>query len=170
MGTPPQQLQVLASTQEASTWVVAPDGCSQEDAANCTAARGGDYDYTKSSSWNLNALFQLGESNLGYGTNDVNGTFGYDTLEILGKGANAPIKHQVIASIETIDFFVGSLGLSAQPVTYPSGSDSSPSLLSSLKNENLIPSLSYGYTAGASYRTCSYQFLGIFQLTSSRVK
>lgn len=82
----------------------------------------------------------------------MNGTFGYEKLGIQGKGANVSVDHQVIASIKTNKFFVGSLGLSDQPVTYPDGSETSPSLLTSLKSENLIPSLSYGYTAGAFYR------------------
>ncbi len=85
----------------------------------------------------------------------MNGTFGYDTLNIQGKGTNASVKHSVIASVITKDFFVGSLGLTAQPINFPAGTDSSPSLLTSLKSENLIPSLSFGYTAGAFYRKYS---------------
>ena len=138
---------------------MAPDGCTQSDAVNCTAARGGVYDYTKSSTWNIKHLYGLGvESNLGtrYSGNGVSGTYGYDTLGIQGKGANASVNHQVIASILTDTYYVGNLGLSPYPIKFPiSGAaapDTSPSLLNSLKNENLIPSLSYGYTAGASYR------------------
>lgn len=154
-GTPPQQLQVLPSTEVASTWVVAPEGCNTGDAANCTEVRGGIYDDTKSSSWNVNDIYQLGaENNLGstYSGNEENGTYGYDTLSIHGKGANVSVNHQVIAAIETKTYFVGNLGLSPQPINFTDSSDPSPSLLQSLKNENLIPSLSYGYTAGASYR------------------
>lgn len=154
-GTPPQQLQVLASTEVSSTWIVAPNGCDEGDTANCTTARGGVYDGTKSSSWNKNGLYGLGdESNLGYQGNDYIGTFGYDTLGIQGKGANVSVDHQVIAAIETKGFYVGNLGLSQNAINFTTnpGTDSSPSLLTSLKNQNLIPSLSYGYTAGASYR------------------
>lgn len=154
-GSPPQQLEVLASTQVASTWVVAPDGCGTNDASNCTESRGGEYDDTKSSTWNAKGIFLLGEEiDLGYtGPNNiVNGSYGYDTLALQRQGAaSIPVDHQVLAAIITEDFYVGSLGLSNQPINV-SSTDSSPSLLSSLKTQNLIPSVSYGYTAGASYR------------------
>ena len=145
---------MLANTAVASTWVVTPDGCSQSEASNCTETRGGTYDDTKSSSWNVNALFQLGiDANLGYSGNEINGTFGYENLEIQGDGANVSVNHQVIAGIATTAFYVGGLGLSNQPITFGKNqANTSPSLLTSLKNQNLVPSQSYGYTAGASYR------------------
>ena len=152
-GSPPQQLQVLVSTEVSSTWVIAPGGCDQSDTANCTKTRGGAYDDTKSSTWNEKDLYGLGdEANLGYTGNEYNGTYGYDTLGIQGKGANVSVDHQVIAAIETPKFYIGNLGLSPYHINFTSSADSSPSLLTSLKNQNLIPSLSYGYTAGASYR------------------
>lgn len=84
----------------------------------------------------------------------MNGTYGYDTLALAGSSgaANISVDHQVIAAIITDDFFVGNLGLSNQAINMTSSADSSPSFLTSLKNQNLIPTLSYGYTAGASYR------------------
>ena len=158
VGTPPQQVQVLASTEVASTWVVAVNGCGPNDAANCTQARGGEYDDTKSTTWNPKDLYQLGaENNLGYSGNAINGTYGYDTVGLPGvSGANnISMNHQVIAGILTEVFYLGSLGLSNQAINFTDNRDSSPSLLTSLKNENLIPSLSYGYTAGAAYRKFS---------------
>ena len=120
---------------------------------NCTKTRGNTYDDTKSTSWNSKGLFQLGfEVNLGYQGNEYNGTFGYDTLGIQSKGANVSVDHQVVAAIENKGFYLGNLGLSPYNINFTSGADSSPSLLTSLKSQNLIPSLSYGYTAGASYR------------------
>ena len=164
VGTPPQQLQVLASTEVASTWVIVVDGCGPNDAANCTQARGGEYDDRKSSSWNPKTIFQLGaEDNLGYSGNAINGSYGYDTIGLLGKAGanNISVNHQVIAGLITEVFYVGSLGLSNQAINFTDSGDSSPSLLTSLKNENLIPSVSYGYTAGASYRKCQYALLHI---------
>jgi len=155
-GSPPQQLEVLASTEVASTWVVSPDGCGTHDAPNCTESRGGAYDVTNSSTWNNKGVFLLGaETNLGYTgpSNIVNGTYGYDTLMLPGKAglANVSVDHQVLAAIVTEEFYIGSLGLSNQPINV-STTDSSPSLLNSLKTQKLIPSISYSYTAGASYR------------------
>ena len=156
VGNPPQQLQVLVSTEVSSTWVVAPGGCGPAYPVNCTGARGGAYDSTKSSSWNGNALYSLGaESNLGnpYSATDQIGDFGYDTIGLPGQSgiANVSLDHQVIAAIETNNYYVGNLGLSSQNITF-TDNDKSPSFLDSLRNENLIPSLSFGYTAGASYR------------------
>ena len=69
-------------------------------------------------------------------------------------GENVTLDHQLLAGVATKDFFVGSLGLSQTPLSFqnPGGApDTRPSLITSLKDANLIPSLSYGYTAGASY-------------------
>ena len=125
---------------------------------NCTGARGGAYDSTKSSSWNVNALYALAaETNLGdpySGDNEI-GDYGYDTIGIPGQSgvADISVDHQVIAAITPDTYYLGNLGLSSQNITFSAGaSDTSPSLLGSLRNENLIPSLSFGYTAGASYR------------------
>lgn len=158
VGSPPQQLQVLVSTDVSSTWVVAPGGCGPAYPVNCTGARGGAYDSTKSSTWNVNALYALGaETNLGnpYSATTEIGDFGYDTLGVSGQSgaANVSLNHQVIAAIETNTYYLGSLGLSSQNITFTAdSSDTSASFLGSLRNENLIPSLSFGYTAGASYR------------------
>ena len=155
VGNPPQQLQVLVSTEVSSTWVVEPGGCGPDNPANCTGARGGAYDSTKSSTWNVNAFYALAtETNLGspYNDEDQIGHFGYDTIGVPGQSgvANVSLDHQVIAGIGTNNYYVGNLGLSSQNITFGS-TDTSPSFLASLKNEKLIPSLSFGYTAGASY-------------------
>lgn len=47
---------------------------------------------------------------------------------------------------------MGTLGLSQTPVNFTDPFDSRPSLITNLKSKSLIPSASYGYTAGASYR------------------
>ncbi|KAL9127673.1 MAG: hypothetical protein Q9217_003500 [Psora testacea] len=155
VGNPPQALQVLASTQQPATWAVAPAGCQSSDASNCTEARGGAFDATKSSTWFKKEVYQLNEAvNLGYGGDAVNGTYGFDTLELRGtSGAtNVSVEHQVVAGITTNKFYLGSLGLAPQVINFSSPADSSPSFLGSLKDKGMIPSLSFGYTAGASYR------------------
>jgi hypothetical protein len=49
--------------------------------------------------------------------------------------------------------FSGIFGLNPQPVNFTSlGNFSSPSFLTTLKDEGTIPSLSWSYTAGAKYR------------------
>ena len=56
-----------------------------------------------------------------------------------------------MTGLATKDFYIGSLGMSPYPVNFTNFSSPSPSMLTTLRNDNIIPSLSYGYTAGASY-------------------
>ena len=83
------------------------------------------------------------------------GHFGYETIGVPGQSgvANVSLDHQVIAGIKTNTYYLGNLGLSSQNISFKQGSsgDTSSSFLGSLRNENLIPSLSFGYTAGAAY-------------------
>lgn len=158
VGNPPQQVQVLVSTAVSSTWVVEPGGCGPSYPVNCTQTRGGTYDSAKSTSWNVNALYTLAaETNLGnpYSNADIQiGHFGYDTIALPGHSgvANVSLDRQVLAGINTTTYYLGNLGLSARNITFGTdSSDTSSSLLGSLKNRNLIPSLSFGYTAGAFY-------------------
>ena len=146
---------MLVSTNVQSTWVVEPGGCTASSPVNCTEARGGAYDSTKSSSWNVDATYTLGaETNLGhpYSSSSQQGHFAYDTIGIPGQSgvANVSLDHQVIAGIVTNTYYLGNLGLSSQNISFGTdGSDTSPSFLGSLKNTNSIPSLSYGYQPGA---------------------
>lgn len=152
---PPQPVYLLASTQQSSTWVIADAGCSGLD-DDCAEARGGLFDSTESNSWFRKDVYQLNEAvELGYGGNKNNGTYGFDTLGLMGQegAADVIVENQVVAGISTDTFYLGSLGLSPKNVSFAQSQDSADSLLTSLKAQGLIPSLSFGYTAGARYRT-----------------
>ena len=157
VGNPAQELQVLVSTQVSLTWVVEPGGCTVDSPDNCTAARGGAYDSSKSSTWNAKQTYTLAaEINLGnpYSSSTQIGDFGYETIGVPGQSgvANVSLDHQVVAGIKTNTYYLGNLGLSSRNISFTQGNgDMSPSFLGSLKTENLIPSLSFGYTAGAAY-------------------
>ena len=154
VGNPPQQIQVLPSTEIQPTWVVVPDGCTVQDPSNCTQARGGAFRSDKSSNREQINTYALGaEANLGMTQNYDNGAFAYETLGVVTPGGgNVSLSHQVIAGIATKDFFVGNLGLSPLGINFTSRDDPKPTFLSSLRAQNLIPSLSYGFTAGAYYQ------------------
>jgi len=47
----------------------------------------------------------------------------------------------------------GMFGLGPKPTNFSDFNDPQPSYMWSLKNQSIIPSLSYGYTAGASYNS-----------------
>lgn len=145
---------MLASTEISETWVVLPQGCTSNDPSNCIKERGGAYNITLSKTWNEKGVDSLKtESDLGYVNNYDNGDFGLDTLgvDVPPGHANVSLDQQVIAGVATKDFFLGNLGLANRQHTFGNGEQVS-GFLSHLNASNLIPSLSYGYTAGASYR------------------
>ena len=109
---------------------------------------------TKSQDFTFKGNFTLNiDANLGLDSEGNGGSFGYDTLAIpTVNGGNVTLDQQLLSGVATKDFFTGSLGLSARPISFQSPPDTRQSLITSLKDKNLIPSLSYGYTAGASYR------------------
>ena len=85
---------------------------------------------------------------------DDSAAFGLDTIALSDSDAiGGPRVHdQVIATIATEDFYVGTIGLSSSPTNFTNLTSPHASLLTLLKEENKIPSLSYGYTAGGRYR------------------
>lgn len=155
---------MLASTQVPETWLVDPLGCIAKDPSNCTEARGGTYHRADSStsqgsstpenpSGKPQIVSLQAERNLGMTNNSDVGSYAFDAMEI-GRPGNGNISltsAQVIAAVATKDFFIGNVGLAARHVS-ATGSGNPSGLLASLNDGNYIPSLSYGYTAGAAYR------------------
>ena len=173
VGTPPQTVQLLVSTSQPASWAVSPRGCGgSDDTDNCTQARGGAFDPSKSSTWFRKDIYQLNAAiNLGYGGDQQNGTYGFDKFAFTSPGGQqVSIDHQVVANIATDKFYLGTIGLAPQVVNFSNSGDNSPSLITSLKDQNLIPSLSYGYTAGAYYRECNAGGVVDILLTSFRAK
>ena len=93
--------------------------------------------------------------NLGYSDN---ATYGLDTLALgLSNATGSPqIQSQVIAAFATDDYYVGLFGLGHQGVNFSEYRNPYATFLTTLKEQNMIPSLSWGYTAGAIYR--EYRF------------
>ena len=99
------------------------------------------------------------ELNLGY---DDPATYGLDTVA-LGDGTftGAPtLNAQIVAGLETYDFYTGMFGLGNGSASFMTSRNSSnlngsltyPTFLETLKASSMIPSLSWAYTAGAPYR------------------
>jgi hypothetical protein len=91
--------------------------------------------------------------NLGLSGNAISG---YDTV---GIGSNSTsngvfLQQQVLTAYATPNIWVGQLGLGANQVTFHQN-ERVDSMLVNLKSSGKIPSLSFGYTAGASYRGSS---------------
>ena len=168
IGNPEQNVRVLISTASEATYVVLPGGCPANTpgitpSLTCSHSRGELFDPSLyPSSWSSFGNYSLGlEANLGY--NDP-GNFGLDTIALgLNNATGGPtLQDQVVAGFETYDYYTGLFGLGNQPVNLTGSTDANnftgitphSSFLTTMKSKNLIPSLSWAYTAGANYREC----------------
>ncbi|KAJ5768199.1 hypothetical protein N7533_000782 [Penicillium manginii] len=160
VGTPEQYVRVLVSTASPESMVVLSEyGCSDSVFANapsnCASSRGDLFTSNKSSSWNELGIFNINnngvglEANLGYSQRSEFAT------DDIGLSLNGPkLENQTLAGIATPEpFYLGILGLNPQQVNLSTlGNSSSPSFFTTLKDQSMIPSLSWSYTAGAKYR------------------
>ena len=151
MGTPAQDVRVFLSTLISATWVVLSEGCTTSDPPNCGDLRGDIFNVNASSTWVANDEYELFyDSWLNF---TGNGEFGYDTVGLSWQGSGGPtLNHTVVGGIVDPDFYLGNFGLSPRPTNFTSFNDPQPSYLTLLKQNNEVPSLSYGMTAGAPYR------------------
>lgn len=98
-----------------------------------------------SSTWEAIGIYELGIGrNLGIPGNGFNG---FDTIAM----EDVKLEHEPVIAYASPAFWLGQLGLLPSTLNF-SKTISSPSLLRSLKDAGDIPSLSYGYQAGAAYR------------------
>ena len=156
IGTPPQDVKVFISTAGYQTLPVVPEGCTPTDPPGCDSLRGGVFIPSQSNTWvqnnkTANGTFTLAlEENLGY---TGNGEFGYDTVGLGWQGSDGPsLDQQIVGGIATKEFYLGLFGLNPRPTNFSTFNDPVPSYMANLKQENLVPSLSWSYTAGNQYR------------------
>lgn len=77
-----------------------------------------------------------------------------DTVTFGWPGSGGPtLDRQVLAGFATKDFYIGNLGITPHPVNFTDFFNPQPSVLGSLRNKGTISSSSYGYTAGAYYKS-----------------
>lgn len=156
VGTPPQTFNVLPATQAANIWLPIADECVrlQNGSASCGSSRGAmpfqqrpspGFQANMSSTWKTIGLYELGMGRV----HEINGNGlqGFDSVEL----GNFTMEGQAITAYASPGFWIGQMGLSLLPLNF-SETISSPSLISALKDDGHIPSLVYGYQAGASYR------------------
>ncbi|KAF2456605.1 aspartic peptidase domain-containing protein, partial [Lineolata rhizophorae] len=156
VGTPPQTVKLLIATSGQETWVVNSGACasagSEEETALCDRDRGFTFNVTNSESWSDNGDYVLEEeSNLGYGGI---GNYGFDVVTVGWEGSGGPkLDDQIVAAIMAEEWTAsGMFGVSPRPTNFTDFRNPRPSFLSSLRERNLVPSLSYGYTAGSRAR------------------
>ncbi|CAG8980566.1 hypothetical protein HYALB_00002564 [Hymenoscyphus albidus] len=153
VGTPEQIFHVLISTAGQETWVPVPEGCLSTDPSDCGAQRGvlpfrnqpsSGFQINASSTWTPINRYELGlDKELNY---TGNGEYGFDT------SGGVSSEHQLVAGIATKDFYLGMFGLGPKPTNFTTFNNPQGSFLWSERNQSLIPSLSWGYTAGANYQ------------------
>lgn len=118
-----------------------------------------------STTWQDQGIYALGaESNLGdYSGPYDNGDYGLESLGFGLPGGNGlTLDNLVVAVLATKSFYIGNLGVNQQPTNFSDLSNTHTSLLKSLKEQNHISSLSYGYTAGNQYRKNNRKFFCLF--------
>ena len=144
VGTPPQWMDLLVSTASQETWVVGPGGGCY-DSQQCVQSRGGIFFPNKSSTWVAQGSYALGlDPQLGFGDQ---GDYGLDSIALTD---TISVPSQIIAVINSTDYLLGNFGLGVKP-TNLTVSDEKTFLDSVVENSSLVPSHSYGYTAGAHY-------------------
>ncbi|KAF2875185.1 aspartic peptidase domain-containing protein [Massariosphaeria phaeospora] len=156
IGTPAQTFRVLPSTAGQEIFVPVPEGCLPSDPQNCGELRGvypfrgqqTGFQSNQSSTWKLIGLYDLVlERNLNY---SGNGMYGLENVGLMVDG-DVTLENQIVAGIATKDFYLGILGLGPKPSNFSDFENPQPSLMQTLRDKDMIPSLSYAYTAGAPY-------------------
>ncbi|TID23017.1 acid protease [Venturia nashicola] len=149
LGSNTQSLRLLPATGQGAVWAVVPEGCTDKDPASCKDTRGSLYLRNTTTSWSQVGLYELSlieEQKLNY---SGNGIYGTDKVGLAWPGDNLPsISNQIIAGVATKDFYMGGFPLNPWPVNFTDLNQRYPSLLTNLKNQSSIPSLTWGYTAG----------------------
>lgn len=164
-GTPPQSFRILPSTAGQETWLPDPSGCdaaNPTDPGSCGYLRGSlpvagvnssGFNGNQSDTWVANGLFDLNapEINLGY---NPAGRYGFDIVALGdgGEGNDLNLTYQVIAGVGALDFWTGFFGLGPRAGNFTTFDDPVPCFMRNLVTNEKIPSLSWGYTAGAHYR------------------
>ena len=162
LGTPPQWVDLFVSTASQESLVIGPGGCEASD-TQCLTKRGGLFLSNKSSTWDPQGTYGIGlDPQLGF---DGNATYGLDSIAF---GDQISVPSQIIGVINATEYFLGYFGLGVQPTNFTS-TDQPTFIDSMVENKSLVPSHSYGYTAGAYYRKSSVpKGSRISQLTLSR--
>lgn len=149
VGVPAQEVRLLPSWQSFQTLVVNPEGCSvYSNYDDCVNSRGQVFNLSQSSNWSSIGIFEFGiEQNLGLVGNAY---YGYDSIT-LDDSNHTTVEGSTVGAFAVSDFWLGRLGLNPKPTNWSDVSHG-VSLMTKLKAQGAIPSISFGYTAGAPYR------------------
>ena len=124
-----------------------------DDAGAFNAFMASGFQWNQTKTWQERSSTEIQEESFLNVTSSVN--FGVD---VVGLGpepsAGLTLSSSLIAGVSTETFYLGIIGLKPAlrtPINTSKASGSTATLMTQLKDQSLIPSLSYGYTAGAIY-------------------
>ncbi|KAH8603051.1 aspartic peptidase domain-containing protein [Bisporella sp. PMI_857] len=149
IGSPAQKVNALVSTASNQQLVVSAGACSTGSSTTCKTAPASTFDPKSSSTWiRNNGTAQVLATDL----NSTEVLYGTDTIALSGISSLSSPNQLLGITPNNLSF--NSLGLNPSSSNFSSSgfSLSYESYISSLKSQNKIPSLSYGYAAGAHYR------------------
>jgi membrane protein implicated in regulation of membrane protease activity len=163
VGTPAQDFRILPSTSGQELWLPDPAACkiiSPSNPGYCGSIRGvlpvngtnsPGFDKNISSTWHSEGLFTLTaiDSVIGY---FGNGDYGTDTVAWGNDSMSPQLRNQIVASTANLQWWIGVAGLGPKAINLTSFQEHYDSYLSRLVEVDMIPSLSWAYTAGAAYR------------------
>lgn len=152
VGTPTQFVRTYLSWSVYQTWVVLPFGCSAAaDEGECTESRGWTFDNTTSSTFDPLGIYALWVGdNLGI---RGNGLAGFDKVGLGGEGEGGPtLDNTTVLAYAGYQYYLGFLGINPKPTNFTGFDENTPSYMTQLKQQRKIPSVSFGFTAGAHYR------------------
>ncbi|EAT88505.1 hypothetical protein SNOG_04745 [Parastagonospora nodorum SN15] len=160
VGTPPQVFQVLPSLSAQTLYLPLDKDCGRFNISDCGELRGVEVWASKLSDGfhpqNSTTWHELGVYGIGVGEVfrlNGNGIFGNDTAGLDTSGVIDPVnlENHPIMAYTTSDMWIGVLGLSPHTMNI-SDTVRPRSFLNQLKEKGHIPSLSFGYQAGAYHR------------------
>ncbi|KAF3929948.1 hypothetical protein AA313_de0205275 [Arthrobotrys entomopaga] len=150
VGTPSQIVRVLPAITWQETWVIDSAACSNSTPEACGDPRGSTFNIASSSTWKDQGDFKTDlQKDIG---NNAIGDYGLERLGINNVDSAPTYPDQVVVSINDPKWYIGLFGLGNQPTNFTNFNNPQPSYLTSLYNAGKIPSLSWGYQAGAVYR------------------
>jgi hypothetical protein len=126
--------------------VIGPGGC--DGTSTCAEKRGGLFYRDESPTW---STLGTGYYQLDFDINLGDKGYAFYGLENVSLSDQVSMPSQIVAIMNSTEFWLGSLGLGIQESRFE-GTENHITFLSSLvETAGLIPSHSYGYTAGAYY-------------------
>ncbi|KAG9185631.1 hypothetical protein G6011_06962 [Alternaria panax] len=165
VGEPQESVRVYVSTASQQIWAINHMACISNTTdpttgemtalnvfdADCEQSRGFLFNSSNSETWEQKGFYQLWiEKYLGL---VGNGLYGFDSVGLGRAGEMGPsVQNTTVGTLVTANFWLGHIGVHSKSTNFSVFDEPIPSYMTTLFKQKSIPSLSFGYTAGAQYR------------------